>query len=108
MDNRVPYNWHWIRTYGTGEALNNGTHEVDIARWALDVGYPQRITASGGRYAYKDDWQFPDTMVTSFEYEGAGGNTTAGNGTGKMIAWEGMCCSGKQYYNRGRGGDHSR
>ena len=102
-DNRVPYNWHWIRNYGTGEALNNGTHEVDIARWALDVDYPQRVTASGGRYAFADDWQFPDTMVTNFEYDGPGGNTVAGNAKGKMISWEGFSASGKEYYKRGRG-----
>ncbi|MGI4830500.1 MAG: Gfo/Idh/MocA family protein, partial [Janthinobacterium lividum] len=32
-DNIHPYNWHWFTNWGTGEALNNGTHEVDIARW---------------------------------------------------------------------------
>jgi len=36
-DNVQPYNWHWFRTYGTGESLNNGTHEVDVCRWALNV-----------------------------------------------------------------------
>ncbi len=76
-DNMQPYNWHWFRTYGTGEALNNGTHEVDVCRWALDVDYPQRITSTGGRYQFKDDWQFYDTMVTSFAYPD------------KMISWEG-------------------
>jgi predicted dehydrogenase len=91
VDNVHPYNWHWLRIYGTGEALNNGTHEVDIARWALDVKYPERVTASGGRYAFKDDWQFPDTMVTSFEYPD------------KMLTWEGMSANGKEYYGRGRG-----
>ncbi len=91
VDNVHPYNWHWLRIYGTGEALNNGTHEVDIARWALDVKYPERVTASGGRYAFKDDWQFPDTMVTSFEYGD------------KMLTWEGMSANGKEYYGRGRG-----
>ena len=29
-DNIHPYNWHWLRRYGTGETLNNGTHEVDV------------------------------------------------------------------------------
>src|SRR5271169_2237477 len=57
-DNIQPYNWHWFRIYGTGEALNNGTHEVDVCRWALGVEYPQRVTATGGRYQFKDDWQF--------------------------------------------------
>jgi predicted dehydrogenase len=40
-DNVHPYNWHWFRAYGTGETLNNGTHEVDVCRWALGVDYPK-------------------------------------------------------------------
>jgi predicted dehydrogenase len=90
-DNVQPYNWHWFRTYGTGEALNNGTHEVDVCRWALDVDYPQRVTSTGGRYQFKDDWQFYDTLVTSFDYPD------------KMISWEGKSCSGMKLYNRDRG-----
>jgi predicted dehydrogenase len=90
-DNVQPYNWHWFRIYGTGETLNNGTHEVDVCRWALDVDYPNRVTASGGRYQFKDDWQFYDTLVTSFEYDD------------KLLTWEGKSCSGMKYYNRDRG-----
>jgi predicted dehydrogenase len=90
-DNIQPYNWHWFRIYGTGETLNNGTHEVDVCRWALGVDYPKRIGASGGRYAFKDDWQFYDTLVTSFEYDD------------KLISWEGKSCSGMRIYNRDRG-----
>ena len=62
-----PYNWHWFKIWGTGETLNNGTHEVDVCRWALGVDFPNRITSSGGRYHFKDDWQFYDTLVTSFD-----------------------------------------
>ena len=54
-DNIQPYNWHWFRTYGTGETLNNGTHEVDVCRWALGVDLPNSVSASGGRYHFKDD-----------------------------------------------------
>jgi predicted dehydrogenase len=90
-DNMHPYNWHWFRNYGTGEALNNGTHEVDVCRWALGVDYPNRVTASGGRYQFKDDWQFYDTLVTSFEYED------------KTLSWEGKSCQGMKYYGRDRG-----
>ena len=90
-DNVHPYNWHWLWHYGTGETLNNGTHEVDLCRWALGVALPHRVTASGGRYHFTDDWEFYDTLVTSFEYDGA------------MITWEGMSCQGKQYYGRSRG-----
>jgi predicted dehydrogenase len=90
-DNVQPYNWHWFRTWGTGEALNNGTHEVDVCRWALGVDFPQHVNAAGGRYAFKDDWQFYDTLVTDFNYPD------------QMITWEGKCCNGMKYYNRDRG-----
>ena len=45
-ENIHPYNWHWLRRYGTGETLNNGTHEVDVCRWALQAEYPHAVTAS--------------------------------------------------------------
>jgi predicted dehydrogenase len=90
-DNVHPYDWHWFKMYGTGETLNNGTHEVDVCRWALGVDYPKRVTSSGGRYHFKDDWQFYDTLVTSFEYED------------RMLTWEGKSCQGMRYYGRDRG-----
>ena len=90
-DNVHPYNWHWFKIYGTGEALNNGTHEVDVCRWALGVDYPRRVTSSGGRYHFQDDWQFYDTIVTNFEYDD------------KMISWEGKSCQGMKFYGRDRG-----
>ena len=90
-DNIHPYNWHWFRNWGTGETLNNGTHEIDVCRWALGVDYPRSVTSSGGRYHFKDDWQFYDTLVTSFDYGD------------KLISWEGKCCSGMKYYGRDRG-----
>jgi len=90
-DNVQPYNWHWFRIWGTGEALNNGTHEVDVCRWALGADYPNRVTASGGRYGFKDDWQFYDTLITSFEYDD------------KMLSWESTSSQGMRYYNRERG-----
>jgi predicted dehydrogenase len=90
-DNVQPYNWHWFKVWGTGETLNNGTHEVDVCRWALGVDFPERITSSGGRYQFKDDWQFYDTLMTSFTYPD------------KMISWECRCCNGMKFYNRDRG-----
>lgn len=89
--NIQPYNWHWFWIYGTGETLNNGTHEVDVARWALNVDYPRSVSATGGRYHYKDDWQFYDTLVTSYDYGD------------KTISWEGRCCQGMKVYQRDRG-----
>jgi predicted dehydrogenase len=90
-DNVQPYNWHWFKIWGTGEALNNGTHEVDVCRWALGVDLPNRITASGGRYQFKDDWQFYDTLDASFEYDD------------KLISWQNQSCNGMKLYDRDRG-----
>jgi len=90
-DNLHPYNWHWFEIYGTGETLNNGTHEVDVCRWALQVDYPKSITSAGGRFQFKDDWQFYDTLDTSFEYED------------RLISWEGKSCQGMKVYGRDRG-----
>ena len=90
-DNIHPYNWHWLRRYGTGESLNNGTHEVDVCRWALQAEIPNTVTATGGRYQFEDDWQFYDTLITSFGYPG------------KTISWEGRSCQGMKDYGRDRG-----
>jgi predicted dehydrogenase len=90
-DNIHPYNWHWLRRFGTGETLNNGTHEVDVCRWALQADFPETVTSTGGRYQFKDDWQFYDTLVTNFGY------------ADKTISWEGRCCQGMRVYDRDRG-----
>jgi len=91
-DNVQPYNWHWFRVWGTGETLNNGTHEVDVCRWALGVDYPMNVSASGGRYHFNgDDWQFYDTLNTDFRYQD------------KMLSWECKCCEGMKLYGRDRG-----
>ena len=82
MDNVIHYNWHWFWHWGTGEALNNGTHEMDIARWALDVKWPVRVTSNGGRYQFEDDWQTPDTQTISWDFA-----------EGKTMSWEGRSCN---------------
>src|SRR5690606_41004894 len=49
----------------------------------LDVNYPNRVTSSGGRYRYQDDWETPDTQVINLEFD----NNTS-------ITWEGRSCNG--------------
>lgn len=53
--------------------------------------YPQHISATGGRYQFKDDWEFYDTLIANFDYGD------------KQITWEGMSCNGKKYFQKGRG-----
>jgi len=82
QDNLVHYNWHWFWHWGTGESCNNGNHEIDCCRWFLGVDFPTKVTSAGGRYAFSDDWQTPDTQVAAFEF-----------GDAKTITWEGRSCN---------------
>ena len=91
-DNLVHYNWHWFWNYGTGEACNNGTHEIDCCRWFLGVDYPTKVTSTGGRFAFKDDWQTPDTQIAGFEF-----------GDKATITWEGRSCNNYPIEKSGRG-----
>ena len=70
-DNLIHYNWHWFWHWGTGEALNNGTHEIDVARWGMGLDYPLKVNSVGGRYQFKDDWQTPDTQIITYETKDA-------------------------------------
>ena len=91
-DNVIHYNWHWFWHWGTGEALNNGTHEVDICRWALGLNWPIRVSSNGGRYQFQDDWETPDTQVIAWDYA-----------EGKTISWEGRSCNDFPVEGLGRG-----
>ena len=82
VDNLIHYNWHWRWHWGTGEALNNGTHEVDVCRWALDVTWPKRVDSNGGRYQFQDDWETPDTQTIAWDFP-----------EGKTMSWEGRSCN---------------
>ena len=77
QSNRFHYHWHWWYNFGTGDVGNDGTHEIDYARWGLGVeGLPATATGLGGKYFHDDDQQFPDTATSVFEWPGDG---TVGN-----------------------------
>jgi len=83
-NNIAPYNWHWFWRWGTGEALNNGVHLLDVARWALDVTFPTKVSSFGGRWhdVGLDDWEAPDTQEIQLQF-----------GPGRGISWFGRSCS---------------
>ncbi len=73
--NRFHYNWHWIWDTGNGDLGNQGIHELDLARWGLGVGLPNRITALGGHFLFDDDQQTPNVLTVAYEFRTPQGKT---------------------------------
>jgi predicted dehydrogenase len=88
------YNWHWYGwDYGTAEAGNNGTHEMDIARWALQVGFPKHVETNALKAQFVDDgWEMYDSMEATFKFDDH-----------KSIKWDGQSRNGYDTYGGGRG-----
>lgn len=68
-ENRWHYNWHWFWDYGTGGPGNDGIHELDAARWGLNVGLPKKISAPGEKLFFDDDHETPDTQMVTMIYD---------------------------------------
>jgi predicted dehydrogenase len=70
--NELHYDWHWMWETGNGELANNGSHMLDLARWALgqDRLAPAAISI-GGRLGWNDAGQTPNTQVAYFDYKPA-------------------------------------
>ncbi|MBC7903619.1 MAG: Gfo/Idh/MocA family oxidoreductase [Gemmatimonadaceae bacterium] len=90
--NLIHYNWHWFWHWGTGEALNNGTHEFDVMRWGLNVKAPIQVVSAGSTLQYSDSWETPDTQTITHLFPG-----------NKMISWEGHSTSDFKNEGSGRG-----
>jgi len=92
QDNLIHYNWHWFWHWGTGEALNNGTHEIDVIRWGLALDFPTQVSSEGARFAFHDDWETPDTQIINLQF-----------GKDCLVTWEGRSCNSVNSEGRDRG-----
>ncbi|HKB03246.1 MAG TPA: Gfo/Idh/MocA family oxidoreductase [Gemmataceae bacterium] len=67
--NLVHYNWHWFWDFGNGDIGNQGVHEMDVARWAIKgATLPTKVWSLGGRFAYEDQGQTPNTQMSVMEF----------------------------------------
>lgn len=71
--NRFHYNWHWNWTYGNGDLGNQGVHQVDVARWGMGLGLPNKVSAIGGHFMFDDDQETPNDLNCAFEFNLPGG-----------------------------------
>ena len=69
---RLHYDWHWVWATGNGDLGNQGIHQMDLARWALQVNHlSPTVLGLGGRFGYVDDGETPNTMVIVHDYGSA-------------------------------------
>lgn len=69
---RLHYDWHWVWDTGNGDLGNQGIHQVDIARWALNVHeLSPGLLSLGGRLGYEDDGETPNTQIIFHDYKPA-------------------------------------
>ena len=67
-DERVHYNWRFMKDWGTGEMGNWGAHWIDIARWCLDLDLPTGVSGTGGTFVTNDAKEWPDTQTVLYEF----------------------------------------
>lgn len=63
-------NWRAFMEYGNGTLGDMGIHMLDMARWFLDLGWPKRISSTGGQLINKGGFSnIPDTQTATFEFD---------------------------------------
>ena len=64
-----PRGWRDYMEYGNGTIGDMGIHMVDMVRWMMDLGWPKRISSTGGNYFHKGGKpNIPDMQTATFDY----------------------------------------
>ena len=72
----MPYNtlvhpggWRAFMEYGNGIMGDMGIHMFDMVRWMMNLGWPKRISSSGGILVEHSKANIADTQLATFEYD---------------------------------------
>jgi len=69
-ENRFHYKWHWFWDTGCGDLGNQGIHQADVGRWALNkMTHPVRIQGFGNYFIWDSDQETPNIQHLEFEYK---------------------------------------
>lgn len=67
--NRFHGSWRHFWDHGGGLLTDWGVHLLDIPLWAMGARIPKSVMASGGIYAYKENFiETPDTLNVLFDF----------------------------------------
>jgi predicted dehydrogenase len=63
-------NWRGFMEYGNGTIGDMGIHMFDMVRWMLNLGWPKRVSSTGGIVVHKGGFaNIPDTQTATFEFD---------------------------------------
>jgi predicted dehydrogenase len=60
--------WHHFWRYSSGDIINDGIHQMDLARWLLGVDYPKQVYSTGKRFE-EGAAESPDTQISTFDFD---------------------------------------
>ena len=64
-----PGSWRNYMEYGNGTIGDMGIHMIDMVRWMMDLGWPKRLSSTGGNYFHKEGKpNIPDMQTATFDY----------------------------------------
>jgi predicted dehydrogenase len=65
-----PRSWRGFMEYGNGTIGDMGVHMLDMARWMLGLGWPKRISSTGGILVNKSGKaNIPDSQIATFDFD---------------------------------------
>jgi predicted dehydrogenase len=64
-----PRGWRAFKEYGNGILGDMCIHMLDMVRWMMDLGWPKRISSTGGILVNKSSKaNIPDTQTATFDF----------------------------------------
>jgi len=61
-------NWHHFWRYSSGDIINDGIHQIDLARFVLGLDYPKSVYCTGARFE-PGAAESPDTQVAVYDFD---------------------------------------
>ncbi len=94
--NRFHRSWRYFWDYGGGNLSDNGVHLIGVTLWPMGNEAPIRVNSSGGKYAYDDNTETPDTQISvitfpsyTLVWEHAQKTSLGFKGSGLGVEWLG-------------------
>jgi len=96
----APYDWRFWWEFGTGETGNWGCHILDIPFWALELGHPLRVEATGPEV---DPRRSPTALASRLDFPARGDRPPVRlhwyQGTPPVLAEKGLDAAAAKDFN---------